>query len=103
MKVAVDRRAMLDQIGFWNVGAISGGRVQGIDDGIRLPVGRGYSVEILYDYGQDLYTVKRVYTRGQVRKEAVKTGIFGEVLGEVAYRASCFENVDFGELVRVEY
>lgn len=89
---------MLDQIGHWNVAAISGGRVQHVDDTtLDLPVGKGYHVEVRYDFGSDTYTVRRVFVR-RARGAAEPTrhakgelsGVYCDELGEVAYRASCF-------------
>lgn len=91
-----DYKQLLAQIGTMNVLAISGGRVQVRDTGITLPVGQGYSVEIDLDFS-DTYVVKRVYTRAG--KRVVKgqvSDVFAFDIGETAYYASCFVNVDFG-------
>lgn len=101
MNVKVDRRAILDQIGFWNVGAISGGRVAITENGISLPVSNGYSVEVDYDYGSDTYTVKRVFKRGSNKWVQTKEQVYCTEVGEIAYQASCFQNVDFGVKVKV--
>ncbi len=88
---------LVSQIGTMNIMAISGGLVIPRKTGITLPVGEGYSVEIDLNF-MDFYDVKRVYTDGVTRV------IKGEVedvdcftIGEVAYRASCYVNVSFGE------
>lgn len=85
---------MLEQIGRRNLAAISGLRVGVYDDTtVSLPVGSGYSVEVEYVPGVDLYDVRRVFRRGL--RSWVKDqwhGVYAEQLGEVAYRASCFEN-----------
>jgi hypothetical protein len=96
----------LAQIGKWNVLAISGGRAFLSNDRnnpgeyvLTLPVGKGYRVEIELTAGDD-YTVRRVYKRGEkfwVKGEV--TGIYCDQIGEVAYQASCFVNVPFGEHV----
>lgn len=97
----VDRRVILEQIGFWNVGAISGGRVQASENGVILPVGYGYKVIVELN-ALDLYNVKRVYAKGaQVYKEWVVENVYAENVGEVAYQASCFKNKKFGEAVAV--
>jgi hypothetical protein len=94
-----DNRLLLEQIGFYNVGAISGGRVIGMENGVILPVGYGYKVIVELN-GFDLYNVKRVYVKGaQVYKEWVVENVGSENVGEVAYQASCFKNKQFGEAV----
>lgn len=86
------------QIGRMNILAISGGRVKRIaETTLSFPVGSGYSVEVEYVEGRDLYSVRRVFARGL--KQWIKgevTHVYAEDLGEIAYRASCFVNVDFG-------
>lgn len=97
---------LLKQIGIQNVFAISGGRVQvwRTDDGqacrsITLPVSNGYSVEI-YLAWDDTYTVTRQFKRkGQYFNKGTVEGVDCENVGEVAYRASCFRNVEFGKVV----
>ena len=93
----VDARVLVDQIGMMNVLAISGGRVIDRGTGITLPVGRGYSVEIDLNF-MDFYDVKRVYTRGGkrvIKGEVVDVDCFN--IGVIAYKASCYVNVSFGE------
>lgn len=89
----------LQHIGRMNVLAISGGRVQVIDeDTISLPVHYGYSVEIKLNRGQDLYEVRRMFRRGAkqwVKGEAL--GLYCDQLGEAAYRASCYLDEFGGE------
>ena len=94
----VDNRVILQQIGIWNVGAISGGRVIGRESGITLPVSNGYSVEVDLA-SDDSYTVKRVFSRSGKRTEYVLQGIYCENVGEIAYQASCFRNREFGQKV----
>ena len=95
----VDRRVILDQIGFWNVGAISGGRVQASENGVILPVGYGYKVAVELA-GDDTYTVKRVYQKAALIKEWVVEGVYNDNVGEVAYQASLFRsNKEFGQKV----
>jgi hypothetical protein len=88
---------LVAQIGKMNVMAISGGRVEVRETGITLPVGKGYSVEIDLNF-MDLYDVKRVYTRAGERKvKGEVRDIYATEVGEMAYQASCFVNVKFGE------
>ena len=83
-----------DQVGMMNVFAISGGRWIIRETGITLPVSNGYSVTIDLQ-GNDLYTVRRVYTRaGKVTIKGEYTDVFNDALGELAYQASCFHNVE---------
>lgn len=88
---------LIDQIGMMNIFAVSGGRVQKRQTGVTLPVGYGYSVEIDLDFN-DLYVVKRVYTKaGKRTVKGEVTDVFAFNVGEIAYQASCFVNVDFGD------
>lgn len=101
---------LLAQIGRRNVFAISGGRVgvwkpNGECLEVELPVSSGYLVRITLAW-DDTYTVERVLRRrpkGQSAKVdkvlGRVTGVFCSEVGEVAYRASCFRNVEFGEKV----
>lgn len=90
----------ISQIGRMNVLAISGGRVKAIDaETIELPVHAGYHVRVQYMPGSDTYTVSRIFRRSG--KEWVKgqvDHVYCDELGEVAYQASCYVNVDFGVL-----
>ena len=97
-----DAKELVSQIGFWNLGAISGGRVQvtavdecGAATEVTLPVGQGYKVVISLGW-DDTYTVQRVF-RNKVKGEV--TGVYFDEIGEVAYVASCFVNREFGEKV----
>lgn len=86
---------MLEQIGRMNVLAISGGRVHyGTDlehPTIILPVRYGYAVEVTYEPGQDLYTVRRTFTRGLKRwTKRTWERVYNDQLGEIAYTASCY-------------
>lgn len=89
------------QIGRMNILAISGGRVKRIaETTLSFPVGSGYSVEVEYVEGRDLYSVRRVFARGG--KQWIKgevTHVYAEDLGETAYLASCYVNVEFGSEV----
>jgi hypothetical protein len=88
------------QIGRMNILAISGGRVNRVGyTTLSFPVASGYSVEVEYVEGRDLYTVSRVFTRGAKRWiKGEVTHVYAEDLGEVAYRASCFHDGEFGEV-----
>jgi hypothetical protein len=89
-----DARVLRDQIGMMNVFAISGGRWTARETGITLPVSNGYSVTVDLESG-DLYTVRRVYTRaGKVTIKGEYTRVFNDQVGELAYKASCFHNVE---------
>ena len=88
---------MLSQIGGGNVLAISGGRVGKINDTtLRLPVAKGYAVEVEYIEGQDLYTVRRVMKRNGIHVKGTQERVYCDEVGEVAYRASCYLD-PFGE------
>lgn len=90
------------QIGAMNILAISGGRRVAVDERtLRLPVSNGYHVEVEL-MGNDTYTVSRVTIRKSkgvpVRKvKGQFEGVYCEEVGEVAYQASCFRNVEFGQ------
>ena len=105
-----DEDTLLAQIGRDNVWAISGGRVgvwkpNGECMEVELPVSSGYLVRITLA-ASDLYTVERVLRRrpkGQTsRVDKVLgrvEGVYCDQVGEVAYQASCYRNVEFGEKV----
>jgi len=101
---------LIAQIGKMNLFAISGGRVY-IDgetydpiyketQQVELPVGYGYRVRISLGWN-DEWIVQRVVVKNT--KNGIKETIKGSVenvpcenVGEVAYKASCFRNVQFG-------
>ena len=88
----------LAQIGRMNIMSISGGRVW-IDenDDLLLPVSSGYRVRICLE-ADDTYTVTREMKRGpKLFVKGVQTDVYCDEIGEVAYRASCYKNVAFGE------
>lgn len=105
-----DEDVLLDQIGKMNVFAISGGRVgvwkpNGECVEVELPVSSGYWVRITLAW-DDTYTVERVLKRrpkGKAQKEIKvlgrMTGVYCDQVGEIAYLASCYKNVEFGEKV----
>lgn len=89
-----------DQIGFRTVLGISGGRWRQLGTGISLPVSAGYSVEV-HLAADDTYTVRRVFKRGVKRwVKGEWAGIYCEMLAEMAYQASCYVNVAFGDVIR---
>ena len=94
---------LIDQIGRMNIFAISGGRVgvtknnQGETVEVELKVGKGYRVSISLGW-DDTWTVSRQFVRkGVVSDKVTLTGVFADQVGEIAYKASCFVNVQFGE------
>jgi hypothetical protein len=90
-----DTQTLLAKIGRLNVLAISGGRVGVRETGITLPVAAGYSVTVDLA-GNDTYTVRRVFTRaGRTWVKGERTDIYCDQVGEQAYQASCFRNVEF--------
>lgn len=83
------------QIGWSNLAAISGGRWFIQDDTFILPAGKGYRVEITIE--NDLYNVRRTFKRGtETFIHGEVFGVYCDQIGEVAYRASCYVNLDFG-------
>lgn len=91
-----DADELVAQIGHRNVLAISGGRVLARRSGVTLPVSAGYSVTVDLA-GNDTYTVRRVFVRAGKRwVKGELTGIHCDQVGEMAYQASCFRNVEFG-------
>lgn len=90
-----DARQLAQQIGPMNLAAISGLRVIVRETGITLPVSCGYSVTVDLA-ADDTYTVRRTFKRGaKVWIKGERTGVYYDEVGEVAYRASCFRNVEF--------
>jgi hypothetical protein len=93
----------LQQIGVGNLMAISGMRaimVPSLDDerypDLLLPVGHGYRVRISLT-ANDTYTVTREMVRGsKVFVKGEQTDVYMDEVGEVAYQAGCYKNVDFG-------
>ena len=102
---------VLAQIANANLLAISGGRVTILVDnspetiadygtpveyGVELPVSNGYRVKIILDF-MDTYTVSREFVRnGTVYNKGTVEDVYFDTVGEIAYQASCFRNVDFG-------
>lgn len=90
-------KTIVDQIGFGNILAISGGRIDTptvTDEGntiVSLPVAHGYRVEVEYDRGSDTYEVRRTFRRGgKDFLKGVQCNVYCDELGEIAYRASCY-------------
>jgi len=101
-----DAKELCDQIGRMNVFAISGGRVgvivndQGETIEVQLPVSNGYRVSITLGWN-DTWTVSRQFVRkGVVSDKGTLEDVYCEQVGEIAYKASCFRNVQFGEKVK---
>jgi hypothetical protein len=99
----MDEYDLLYQIGRGNVMAISGGRFDTLtnDDGevtdLILPVAYGYRVRINLA-ANDTYTVRREFVRGgKVYEKGRQEDVHCDEVGEVAYRASCYVNVEFGQ------
>lgn len=95
-------KELVSQIGQMNLFAISGGRVDispnsdGEIISVNLPVSNGYwvTIELAWD---DTYTVSRVFKRGaKVFNKGTVSDVYCDQVGEIAYQASCFRNVDFG-------
>lgn len=90
-----DTTELLTQIGRMNVLAISGGRVDRWDGGVLLPVGQGYIVAVTLDMS-DMYIVERLLVKGgAVSVKGARSDVYFDVVGEVAYQASCYVNVEF--------
>jgi hypothetical protein len=88
----IDAVTLQAQMGKMNVLAISGGRCMKVGSTAIFPVSNGYHVAVTLTAGDD-YTVSRVYVRGgKAMTKAQVTGIYAEMVGEVAYQMSCFEN-----------
>jgi hypothetical protein len=95
--IPCDFKTLVEQIGWGNVLAISGGRFQARETGVTLPVNQGYKVTVDLA-ADDTYTVRRIFVRGKklwVKGESV--GVYADQVGESAYRASCYVNVEFGK------
>ena len=97
-------KELIAQIGTMNVLAISGGRVRVVTNEdnecveVILPVGHGYSVAITLGF-MDTWTVRRVYGVKNPKTKGVQEDVYPDEVGEVAYKASCYVNVPFGEAV----
>lgn len=87
--------ALIRQIGVGNLMAISGRRVYTRRTGITLPVSSGYKVTIDLA-ANDTYTVRRIMVRGtKVWLKGERTDVYCDEVGEIAYQASCYKNVEF--------
>ena len=88
----MDEGQLLNQIGAMNVLAISGGRRITKDSTTLFPVSNGYFVTVTIN-NWDLYDVKLF--KANKNKAAVFMdweNIGAEIIHEVAYQASCFNN-----------
>ena len=98
-----DEDELIAQIGRMNIFAISGGRVGVIREngetvGIELPVSNGYRVSIKLGW-DDTWTVSRQFVRaGVVFEKGTLSSVYADQVGEIAYQASCFRNVEFGKV-----
>ena len=97
---------LVKQIGRMNVLAISGGRVHSVvnEEGetveVQLPVSHGYRVAITLGF-MDTWIVRREFVHaGKVFVKGVVEDVYFTEVGEVAYKASCYVNVPFGEEVK---
>ena len=92
--IECDAATLLVQIGKRNFLAISGGRVIVRETGITLKVSNGYSVDVDLA-ANDTYTIQRNFTRsGKVTLKGIYTDVYCDSVGELAYQASCFRNVE---------
>ena len=88
----------LSQIGVNTRFAVTGGRWDYGHDKegwnvLVLPCGTGYSVEVAYNRGPDLYTVSRVYRRGSKRwVKASVDNVHVAELDEAVYSAGMFRD-----------
>ena len=90
--IPCDARTLVAQIGKGNVLAISGGRVLVRETGVTLPVRYGYSVAVDLA-ANDTYVVRRLFTRsGKVWTKAEWNTVYCDEVGEIAYRASCYQD-----------
>jgi kynurenine formamidase len=97
-----DENELIAQIGKMNIFAISGGRVgviveNGETVAIEMPVSQGYWVVISLGW-DDTWTVTRQYVRkGVVTDKGTLEGVYADQVGEIAYQASCYKNVEFAK------
>lgn len=92
----IDATVLRQQIGIGNLLAISGGRQKAFKSTVFLPVARGYYVAVTLTPA-DEYTVSRIFVRaGKISVKETFEGVYAENVGEVAYRASLYENVGVG-------
>lgn len=88
-------QALLRQIGVMNLMAISGRRYLSRETGVTLPVSSGYKVTVDLA-ANDTYTVRRILVRGtKIWIKGERTDVYCDQVGEIAYQASCYKNVDF--------
>lgn len=98
----MDPSQTLAQIGKMNILGISGGRVENLHNsdgeivGVRLPVSKGYAVNVLL-HPNDTYTVQRTFTRsGTTTIKGQEDGVYAHEVGDASYRAGMYVNVPFG-------
>lgn len=97
-----DAKEIAQQVGKWNILAISGGRLHAITNdegevvGLRMPINGTRRVDIVLDWN-DTYIVRRVRkvvrgaNRGHETVETEFSDIYCDEVGEVAYKASCWK------------
>lgn len=100
-----DAQELKSQIGFGNIGAISGGRVSIIVNKeketveVQLPVSNGYRVSIKLGWNDEWVVSRQFVRKGVVSDKGTVEGVYCENVGEVAYQASCFRsNYEFGKV-----
>lgn len=93
-------RELAQQIGPRTIMAIVGlpRRIQYLNEStVTMPCGSGHHVEVMLA-DDDTYTVRRVYRRGGKRfVHGEQAGVYCDQISDVAYAASCYVNVPFGE------
>jgi hypothetical protein len=103
----MDLEELARQIGPRVIFSISGGRIQWVSENlVRLPVSNGYAVEVEYNPGPDLYTVRRTFTRRPRGKRLAvryvkgeRTEVHFEQVSNAAYYAACFRSYSATEWV----
>ena len=95
---------LINQIGRMNVFAISGGRVSVIVNNeketveVQLPVSNGYRVSIKLGWNDEWVVSRQFVRKGVVFDKGTIENVYCEIVGEIAYQASCFRNVEFGKV-----
>lgn len=95
---------LINQIGRMNIFAISGGRVgvivnnEGETVEVQLKVSNGYRVAISLGWNDEWIVSRQFVRSGTVSDKGTVENVPCENVGEVAYQASCFRNVEFGKV-----
>lgn len=91
--VEMDAATLTAQMGKMTVWAISGGRVIKAGATVFFPVSGGYQVAVTLTAADD-YTVRMIFVRaGKVTVKAEISGVYADMISDVTYEMSCFENV----------